>query len=254
MASLLRSVVSTLAAALTCGVIFWPFQSLASGCTVPPESFLFEPTLPRLVASLAAGRAVTIVAIGSASTEGRAAGGPDQAWPNQFGQALKREFPAAPITVVNLGKARQTADDMVARFATEVKPLSPALVVWETGTVDAVRNVNLDAFRNTLQAGLDQLRPGIDVVLMDMQFSRLTHAMIDFEPYQGTLREIADVNDVPFFPRSDLMRVWSETGEIDYGVRDKEQRRAMAVQLYKCIGQAMAAFVARRPAAAESGR
>jgi len=143
---------------------------------------------------------------------------------------------------------------MVARFAAEIKPLAPALVIWETGTVDAVRNVNLDAFRNTLQTGLAQLRPASEVVIMDMQFSRLTHAMIDFEPYQGALREIADVNDVPLFPRSELMRVWSEAGEIDYTIRDKEQRREMAIQLYRCVGKALAAFVIRRPPTTEAGR
>ena len=82
---------------------------------------------------------------------------------------------------------------MAARFAKEVLPLEPKLVVWETGTVDAVRGADLDAFRETLETGLVDLRPATDVVLMDTQFSRRTNAMIDFAPYERAMRLITDV-------------------------------------------------------------
>lgn len=247
MTTLLRFVASPLAAALTCGLIFLPAPGSAAECTVSADSFLFEPTLPGLVERLSAGKPVTIVAIGGASTEGRAGGGPDYAWPSQLGVALKRDFPAAPITVVNLGKPRQTAAAMQARFAKEIIPRKPNLVIWETGTVDAVRSVDLDAFRDTLQTGFAELRPKAEVVLMDMQFSRLTHAMIDFEPYENAMLQMADVYDVPLFPRNQLMRDWSESGAIDYAVQDKGARQAVARKLYRCIGESLAVFLVRRP-------
>jgi hypothetical protein len=143
---------------------------------------------------------------------------------------------------------------MAGRFATDVLPKKPSLVVWETGTVDAVRGVDLDEFRDTLQRGIDQLRSAADVVMMDMQFARRTYAMIDFEPYERALRRIADVNDVPLFPRSDLMREWSETGEIDYAATGKERRRRVARKLYRCIGEALATFLTRRVPAGDAAR
>ena len=160
---------------------------------------------------------------------------------------MSKEFPAAKISVVNLGKARQTAADMAARFEKEVLPLAPMLVIWETGTVDAARSVEIGSFRDTLQSGFTKLRAASEVVVMDAQFSRRTHIMIDFEPYEFALRQVADVNDVPMFPRNDLMRYWSETGEFDYTVDKKDARRDMARRLYGCIGRAVAEFVTRRP-------
>jgi hypothetical protein len=220
---------------------------LAAECSTPSEMFFFEPMLPRTVAALSAGKPISVVAIGSASTEGRAAGGPEFAWPKQLGLTLAEEFPGVKISVVNLGTARQTAEDMVARFAKEVIPLAPALVIWETGTVDAVRSVDNGRFRDTLQTGLTQLKAVGEVVLMDMQFSRRINTMIDFEPYKSAMTEVADVNDVAMFPRNDLMRYWSEMGEIDYSVTDKDKRQDTARRLYGCVGRTLAKFVMRRP-------
>jgi len=258
MASMLRSVLPALPLALACGLMgglaFLPSPVLGAECPVPEESFLFEPALPRFVQALSAGKPVTIVAVGGASTEGRAAGGPDHAWPSRLGAALKAKYPAVSFTVVNLGKARQTAAAMYDRFETDVIPRAPALVIWETGTVDAVRGVDLDIFREVLQEGLARLYPVADVALMDMQFSRRTSAMIDFEPYERALKLIADVNDVPVFPRNDLMREWSESGDLDFAVRGKEKRIALARALYGCIGKALADFVTREPTEGTAGR
>jgi lysophospholipase L1-like esterase len=219
--------------------------ALAADCSIPAESFLFEPMLPHTVAALSAGKAVKVVAIGSSSTEGRAAGGAEHAWPQQFGNSLSKQFPKAKISVVNLGRARQTATDMAARFEKEIIPLVPTLVIWQTGTVDAVQNVDLGYFRATLQSGFERLRAVSEVVVMDPQYSRRTNAMIDFEPYEAALREVADVNDVPLFPRRDLMRYWLESGEFTFNDLDKEDRSAVARRLYACIGRALAVFVTR---------
>lgn len=217
----------------------------ADDCPVPPDSFTYEPTLPRLVASLKSGKPLTLVALGGASTEGKAAGGIEYSWPNQLGAALRRSFPDATITVVNLGKPRQTAAMAVERIETEVLSHKPSLVLWETGTVDAVRGVDLFEFRYTLESGIRALQPDVDVVLVDRQYSRWTLTMVDFEPYMRALQQSADFNDIPLFPRSALMRDWSESGEIDYSVDDKDKRRAMARKVYRCLGQAMAAFLTR---------
>jgi lysophospholipase L1-like esterase len=219
----------------------------AADCTIPAESFLFEPVLTQTVAALSAGKAVSVVAIGSASTEGRAAGGAEFAWPQQFGRSLAKQFPAAKISVVNLGKPRQSAAEMAGRFEKEVIPLAPTLVIWQTGTIDAANNVDPTYFRDTLQSGLDRLRAVSEVIVMDSQYSRRTNTMIDFEPYQTAMREVADANDVPLFPRRDLMRYWLESGEIAFNSTDRSKRIEVARHLYGCIGRALAVFVARRP-------
>jgi hypothetical protein len=231
-----------------------PKPSAAADCPVPPDIFLFEPTLPHLVDSLVSGKPVTIVAIGGASTEGRAAEGAEHSWPSRLGVELSRDFPQATVTVVNLARLRQTSAAVARRLEKEVITKNPSLVIWETGTVDAVRKVELGEFQDTLQSAVALLKRNSEVVLMDMQFSRGVQSFVDFEPYRKVLQQVSDLNDIPLFPRTELMREWSETGEIDYRVKDKQQRRDMARKLYRCIGAAVAVFLTRGTPPPEAGR
>jgi lysophospholipase L1-like esterase len=229
-------------------------------CSVPESFYAFEPPLTKTAKTLASGREVVIVALGGASTLGVAASGPDLAWPARLALALSGRFPSAHAKVINLAVARQTAKRAADRLDRDVLPLKPTLVIWETGTMEAVRGLDVDEFRETLQAGFDKLRAaGGEVMLMNMQFSRDTEAMISFEPYLIAMRELADANDVPLFRRHDIMRYWAESGWLNLRARDDEKRRQVALKLYDCIGRAMADFLtrgvhAKEPAASPGSR
>ncbi len=87
-----------------------------------------------------------------------------------------------------------------------------------------------------------------------MQFSRATDAVIHFEPYLITMRQLADANDVALFRRHGIMRHWAESGALDLRAGDGEKGRELAAKLYGCIGRAMADFVIRGvPAAKRAG-
>ena len=112
--------------------------------------------------------------------------------------------------------------------------------------------VDVDEFRDTVQAGIDKIRDGgAEVVLMNMQFSRETDAVIHFGPYLTAMRELSDVNDVPLFRRYGIMRHWAEHGSLDLRTKDREKRRQLAARLYGCIGRAMAEFVTHGDPAAK---
>jgi acyl-CoA thioesterase-1 len=215
-------------------------------CSVPEHFYMFEPPLTKTAKALAAGREVVIVALGGSSTVGLAAGGKGLAWPTRLASALAERFPSARTNVVNLAVARQTAKEAIERLHRDVLPLKPTLVIWETGTMEAVRGADVDKFRDTMQAGIDELRAaGAEVVLMNMQFSREIDAIIHFEPYLIAMRELANANDVPRFRRRGIMRHWAESGALDLRATGGEKRRDLAAKLYDCIGRAMADFVAR---------
>ena len=218
----------------------------AHECPMPERFYAFEPPLTKTPKALATGREVVIVALGGSSTLGLAAGASALAWPARLGSVLNDKFPSARINVVNRSVARQTAKQALERMDRDILPLKPTLVIWETGTMEAVRGADVDAFRETVRTGIDELRAaGVEVVLMNMQFSRETDAMIHFEPYLIALRQVADANEVPLFRRRGIMRYWAESGLIDRRVKVYKKRRQLAVKLYDCIGRAMADFVTR---------
>jgi acyl-CoA thioesterase I len=223
--------------------VLLPQRAVRAGdpsCEVPDELMQFDDKLSHLAERLGAGQPVKIVAIGGASTIGQAAGSSDLAYPHRLQEILARSYPS-PITVVNRGVPRQTAQQMVDRFPTDVVSEDPVLVIWETGTTDSVRGVDVDDFAATLQNGIDELKAhGIDVILIDMQFSHSTATVIDFERYLNTLHRIGDVNEINVFPRFDMMRYWSEQNVFNFDGVAKGERAALAAQVYECIAGKLA--------------
>jgi acyl-CoA thioesterase I len=207
-----------------------------SRCDIPAELIRVEVTLPHLRERLRAKDPVKIVAIGGASTTGAAAGSPDLAYPHRLQEILDRWYPDIPITVVNKGVPRQTAQQMLERFPSDVLAEDPILVIWETGTTDAVRGVEIDDFAAALQGGIDQLKArSIDIILIDMQFSRSTVTVIDFERYLSTLHRVGEVNELYVFPRFEMMRYWSEQNVFNFDGVAKDERASLAASVYECI-------------------
>jgi hypothetical protein len=155
--------------------------------------------------------------------------------------ALAAHYPEVPITVANKGVPRQSTQQMVERFPTDVFAEDPVLVVWETGITDAVRGIEIDDFAAAVQAGIDEVKiRAIDILLVDMQFSRRTSTVINFEDYLAALHRIGDLNGVFVFPRYQMMRYWSEQNMFNFDEVADEERARLAAKVYECIGRRLA--------------
>src|SRR5690606_30302433 len=120
---------------------------------------------------------------------------------------------------------RRTAEDIVVALTKLVKERKPTLVVWQTGTVDAMRNAHVDDFRIALERGLGVLHAaGADVILMNPPYSPRTDAMIAVAPYLATMRTVAQQHGVPLFDRFAAMHSWSESGEFNLFVATRDSR------------------------------
>src|SRR4051794_323739 len=215
-------------------------------CGVPPEVVEGAPSLPNLAAAIRHKKPVRILVIGGASTKGAAAGAPENAYPSRLQVALQKQFPDVPITVVNQGMPRQTARQMVRRFPVELSEDEPTLIIWEVGISDAVRGVDLDEFASALQAGIDLTKNrAIDLMLIDMQFSRRTTTVIDFDRYLDTIRRVGELNGIYVFPRFAVMRNWSDEKVFDYDDVPESERAKLAAQVYDCLGRALAKTIAK---------
>ena len=117
----------------------------------------------------------------------------------------------------------------------------PVLVIWETGTTDAVRGVGVTILRQRCRPGSTSSKhAAIDIMLVDMQFSHSTATVIDFERYLKALHRVGDVNDVNVFPRFEMMRYWSEQNVFNFDGVAKDQRASLAAKVYECIASKLA--------------
>ncbi len=150
------------------------------------------------------------------------------------------------VVVVNKAVPRQTAAEMIARFATEVLAERPALVVWETGTVDAVRGVDIDGFTRTLTDGITRLKTGgADVILIDPQYSPRTIALLNLQPYFEAVHMVGDAAQVEVFNRFDIMHHWIDDGRFDMTLKPPKLTAEIDA-IYDCIGQLLAQIITER--------
>ncbi|MDE1903983.1 MAG: hypothetical protein KGI46_09020 [Alphaproteobacteria bacterium] len=223
-----------------------PAPPKANQCAVSPDLIAGDPTLPGLAKRFHDRQPVVIVAIGGASTAGVAAGGAANAYPQRLQEALARRHPGVSITVINKAIPRQTTRDMIARFSTDVLAAKPNLVMWETGTVDAVRAVEVDEFVTALDEGITKLRAGgAAVMLVNMQYNPGLASVIDFGPYLDALSRVADLDDVYLFDRYQIMRYWNDTGRFDMLDVPSGKQTALAEAVYRCLGETMAGAIDR---------
>jgi hypothetical protein len=219
-------------------------RAQTDGCATPPEMTETDIRFPHLAERLKAQQPVSIVAIGGASTIGRAAGAPDLSYPYRLGRDLAQDFPHSPVVVTNKGVPRQSAKQMFERFASDVFAEDPVLVLWEVGITDAVRATDVDEFVQTLQDGVDQLKNrAIDTILVDMQFSQSAATVINFESYLKALHQVGDLAEVYVFPRYAMMRYWSEQKVFNFDDVAAEDRAKLAARVYDCIGRKLAEII-----------
>jgi hypothetical protein len=217
-----------------------PAQTQASNskCAAPAEILQDDPQLPKLADQLRQHKPVVIVVIGGASTAGTS---PDSAYPFFLEAALRQRHPGEAITVINKGIPGQTTDQMAGRFPKDVYPAKPNLVIWETGTVDAVRGEDVDAMAQAVTDGLGDIQShGAEAMLVDMQYNPSTVSVINFEPYLDALHQSADQQNVYLFKRYDLMKYWIDAGEFDFINLPREKRLSLAREFYACLGERLA--------------
>jgi hypothetical protein len=224
-----------------------PAGSTASGCPATPDMAAPEAmtgTLPRVAAALKAGR-LNVLAIGSGSVLG-ARGRPEGSFSDLMVQELRAAAPGADIRLTVQGKRGMTAADMLPALRRDLDGKGYALVIWQTGTVEAARRLPTEEFARTLDAGAEAVRAaGADLLLVDPQYSRMLQSHTTLAPYRETMAEAAQRHAAVLFRRFDLIRRWVEGGDIDLERAAAPERRKTSERLNACLGQAMAHTVLR---------
>ena len=158
---------------------------------------------------------------------------------------LNQRLSNVVVRVTTRTKTGQTADIMRRSMKDLLVDEKPNLVIWQTGTVDAIRRVDLDEFRAALEAGVETLQTGgADVILMNMQYSPRTESMIAVGPYADEMRLVAQQRDIPLFDRFAIMRYWSDEGAFDFYAAGRDN--GLAQRVHDCLGRAIGAVGDRR--------
>jgi GDSL-like Lipase/Acylhydrolase family len=241
----LRLLLAVPALALIGGLLLgWVAQAQAehpAECRVPNRQTEVDFPLPN-VAKAIARKNLKILVVGAGSSQLPGAEGIKNSYPARLQAALASKLPGVTVEVATDIEARRTAADMLKSLPNALAKTKPQLVIWQTATVDAMQQVDIDQFSQTLDKGINKARTaGADVIFLNPQYSPRTESMIALGIYVENMRWVALQQQVPVFDRFNLMKDWSDLGTFD--LYSATKKLDMAERVHDCLGRLLAGLV-----------
>lgn len=215
-------------------------EDAAAACDVPAYLLTSDSALLKVADAVKKGNSLDVLVVGSRSSTISASEG--SAYPARLQAMLRDKLPGVAVNVSVEIQAKKTAEEMAGGLVKLVEGKRPTLVIWQTGTYDAMRSIDPDDFRGAVDEGVAALQnAGTDVILLNLQYSPRTETMISAPPYLDNMRVVAQQHDVPLFDRFAIMRHWNDTGDFDlfsptHGIE-------LARRVHDCLGRALSRFV-----------
>jgi len=218
----------------------------APGCAVPAYLLTTESALPKVADAIKTRKRLDILVVGSGSSALPGTDGVSMSYPARTEAALREQLAGVAVNIRTDLRPKKTAAEAEQNFGQIIDKLppdqKPDLVIWQTGTVDAIRSVDPDDFRAALDTGIEALqKAGPDVLMMNLQYNPRMETMLSVGPYNDTIRVAAQQHEVPVFDRFSIMRHWNDAGDFD--LFGSVHGYGMAKRVHDCIGRALAAMI-----------
>jgi acyl-CoA thioesterase I len=219
-----------------------PPSDPAPVCTLSASGV--DVALTRTREKLTNGGTLTIVAIGSSSTEGAGASSTTASYPSRLEALLERRFPATSIRVLNRGVGGEEEADMLARFDRDVVAEQPDLVLWQLGSNAVMRNRALSTQETLIRSGIDRLRKTeADIVLVDPQYTTAILQQAVAAPMVDLIGTEARRQGIGRFRRFALMKAWREKERIPFEAFSIADGLHMNDWGYDCLARNLAAAI-----------
>jgi len=182
---------------------------------------------------------VKVLAIGSSSTVGLGASSPTATYVARLEPTLEGALKGIDFDVVGRGMSGEEAQGAADRMRKEVEDAKPDLVVWQVGTNDALRHVELDKFKACLKTTLAWLAAtGVDVVLVNPQYGESLVKDAYYEQVVAAIADVARQAGVLLVDRFDAMReLQRERGDRFYLTADSLHMNDVG---YRCMAEQLA--------------
>ena len=215
-------------------------------CVVPAYLLTTESVFPKVADAIKTRKRLDILVVGSGSSALAGTDGASASYPARLEATLRENLAGVTVNVRTDLRPKKTAAEAAAGFGQLIEKLpqdqKPDLVIWQTGTVDAIRSIDTDDFRAALDSGIGALqKAGFDVLLINLQYNPRMETMLSVTPYNDTMRVVAQEHEIPVFDRFSIMRHWSEAGDFD--LFGPAHGFGMAKRVRDCIGRSLSTMI-----------
>jgi hypothetical protein len=218
----------------------------ASTCPPAAEEQADAGALPHLGAALKPGATINILAVGAGADMKPASTGTPSGFFSQLSRALEANVQGLHAVVTARGGRGLLAPMQLGLIRTALSQHPYQLVLWQTGTIDAVQDEPPEDFYQALTDGADTIsRANADLVLVEPQYSRFLEANADLSPYLSAMQAAGAEQGRLVFHRYALMHDWEDADLIDLEHASLSDRPAVAARLHACIATELARALLR---------
>jgi len=222
-----------------------PATASMPSCGVPLVLSEIGVSLDRSAGRIDQGSPLTIIAMGSSSTQGVGASTPSMSYPSRLERELRDRFPAIEIRVLNRGIGGQDVGEELNRLDRDVVAEHPDLVIWQVGTNAVLRRDDLTADEQLIRRGVSSMKEsGIDVVLMDLQYARRVLARPAWGEMERIIGDVAHSSRVGLFHRFEIMQEWDRTQQLAPAAMVGPDGLHMTDASYGCLASELAEALA----------
>jgi len=215
-----------------------PTSPFSSECQVAGVTVGGTAALPNLAKALRENRTIRVLSIGASAYAG---------WDRKRGSyhriiehLLERTFKGLDVKIIDRGFSGELARSVAERLEVEVALTNPDLVLWQTGTSDAMARIPVDEFKETLTDMVRWLKEhNVDVVLVGLQYTRGVAGDAHYQALRTAVKEVAEAEKVLRVGRYEAMEI------IDRAHAAKGQTGTNDLVVAETGYACMAEFVAR---------
>ena len=183
---------------------------LSNDCKTPGLVLRSDRPLAHVANALQKRKTVRILTIGASGIARHDAmrGG----YYNDVEAVLEKIIPGLDVQIINRGVSGELAREAGERIKTEVALTTPDLVLWQLGTIDAMAQIPLEDFQQSVSDTLTWLRDhNVDVVLVGLHYIRSLRTDPGYQAIRIGLRRLADAQGFLMIGRYEAMQIVEQT-------------------------------------------
>ncbi|APH58638.1 Acyl-CoA thioesterase I [Granulibacter bethesdensis] len=211
----------------------------------PPDAGAEDPgELAHVRQAIQTSHLIRIVTLGPWGTPASRTGKAMPAVPWLTAVMLKQALPQVTIFLSPQGARGEQVQTTADRLPSILKDAHYDLALWQSGTVEAERNMPPSAYYDALKDGVGRLlSANTDIVLIDLPYSHLLNTYADPALYEDALEQAAVPDGVALYPRFDIMRRWVTTGAMSRHTEGNIRVKDIALQHRVCLARSLMHFI-----------
>jgi acyl-CoA thioesterase-1 len=211
-----------------------PEGEISKECQTPGVKIVLDRPLPHTLAALKERKVIKILTIGASASFGAEPGG--GGYQEVIEEVLERTVSGLDVQIIDRGISGELARDAANRLKTEVALTEPDLVLWQVGANDALAQIPVEEFTETVMEAISWLKErNIDLVLVGLHYVRNMRNDPHYQTIRAALTKIAETEKILRISRYEAMEVMEKMRQASPS--EKVNAFALTEDAYSCLAE-----------------